>query len=697
MSRKYALSLAAGIAVLVLPGPVRGALGGEWEELARHVTIRRDRYGVPHILGESEEAAAFAHGYVTAEDHFELLARLLLRARGEQAASLGGDFVKQDVLVHHLGIRETAEQAFHRLPPLTQSILDGYAAGVNFYVRRHSRAEPWRTPITGVDILAHGRAVLVLDFALDRRVFTETPERSESGSNAWAVGRGRSASGRGILLANPHLNWTGSHVFQEVHLKVPGQLNISGATPVGLPFVGMGFNENLGWALTVNRLDADDLYELTLDPVDHDRYLYNGRTLDFRSREIKIGVKAPSGVEAHSVTVQWSHHGPVVRKAGHKAYALKSANLGIVDFVTQWNLMAKARTIAEFRAALGIQAMPIFNVVYADRLGNVFYLFNGRIPIRPAGFDWSGIVPGDTAATEWHAIHSLGDLPQLSNPRSGYVQNCNDPPWFANLGEPIGVQRFSEYISGDAIGLRAQSSLQMLEGDRTITLEEVKRYKFNEAMLLADRLKPDLLSLAQGRAADEEWSEALRVLRAWNNHAGAASRGAVLFATWAEQYMSSTKRVFQVPWNAAQPLATPRGIGDPDAAVTALGKAIGAMKKQYGSLSVEWGAVHRLRRGTLDLPLGGADGQYGSFRNIRFRSSPDGTRTAYGGDSYVLAVEFTDPPTAYSIVAYSGSSDPQSGHYQDQSALFARGMFKRAWFTEEDIASSLERAYRPGE
>jgi acyl-homoserine-lactone acylase len=131
------------------------------------------------------------------------------------------------------------------------------------------------------------------------------------------------------------------------------------------------------------------------------------------------------------------------------------------------------------------------------------------------------------------------------------------------------------------------------------------------------------------------------------------------------------------------------------------------MKEKYSALDIPWGELHRLRRGSVDVPIGGylaeyrkgfrgaRFGDFGSFRVIDYREEKDGKFVAIRGDSYVFAVEFTSPPTGYSISAYSQSDDPKSPHHTDQSILFANEEFKRAYFTEEDIARHLERSYQP--
>src|SRR6267154_5271716 len=226
--------------------------------------IRRDTYGVPHILAETEQAAAFAHGYATAEDHFALLARLFLRSRAQQASVFGESYVQEDLYMHRLGIHEVAEARFPSLPPLIRGILEGYAAGYNLYLSRHrDRAPKWATHISGVDVLANCRAIFLVDFfVINNNLWQkERPPVRGIGSNMWVIGKGRSASGKGILLANPHLPWKGPLIFQEVQITVPGKINVSGATLVGFPVVGIGFNDFLGWSHTINQRTPDTVYQ----------------------------------------------------------------------------------------------------------------------------------------------------------------------------------------------------------------------------------------------------------------------------------------------------------------------------------------------------------------------------------------------------------------------------------------------------
>ena len=676
--------------------------------LASQVTIRRDTYGVPHILASTEEAAAFGHGYVAAEDHVLEIARLFLKARSEESGWFGEKYAESDFATKELRMYEGAEAGYARMPPWVQRILDGYASGYNRYVQNHRSELPeWAKPVTGIDVLAHARRVIVMEFSMNLRQLRDLGRRSSSaasdpddrflrGSNMWALGKGRTVSGKGILLGNPHLAWGGSQIFHEVHLTVPGKVNISGTSLIGMPGVAIGFNENLGWSHTVNLHDSDDVYELTLDPNDDHRYLYDGRPLPMEKRELSIQVKTEAGIVTRKKEAYSSHYGPVLKWDAGKAYAFKSANIDEYRFVEQWNLMTKARNLEEFRSVLDMQAIPMFNICYADKEGNVLYIFNGRFPDRPAGYDWAGVVPGNTSQTEWNRILPESRLPQLINPPGWYVQNSNSAPWYTNLRALIDRRQYHDALTPNVNGLRTQLSLEMLEGDASISLDEVLRYKYNMKLLLADRVKADLLKMARGRAVDGvDLDEAVRVLEAWDNTAARESKGAVLFENFWRKYREKARPLYETPWNELYPASTPHGLGDYETALKSLAAAVLEMKEKYSSLAVSWGGIHRLRRGGLDVPIGGLTDEFGAFRIIGYEQDKDGKFVARFGDSYVLAVEFTSPPTAYSVVAYSQTDDPKSPHYTDQSVLFSKEQWKRAWFTEEDITKNLERSYHP--
>lgn len=656
---------------------------------AAHALIRRDLYGVPHILADTEEAAAYAHGYATAEDHGGLLARAFLRARGMQASVLGRKYVDEDVLNRTLRIYDMAVERFKDLPPFMQAIMEGYAAGYNDYLTQHRTQFPeWATPVTGTDVLAHARATMLLDFGVDPAPWQMLGK--DKASNMWAIGPTRSASGSAMLLANPHLGWEAEVPLQEVHLTVPGLINVIGAAMIGIPVVSIGFNDTLGWSHTVNFFRAHDVYELTLDDAGTS-YSYDGRWLPLTPQTFTIQVRDGDQVKAEDHTILQAHYGPVIRRKGEKAYAYKSSLLETVNFVTQYNLMGKAASLRDFTAAVYIQQIPIFNIVYADKVGNIWYLFNGRIPIRPVGYNGETI-PGNTSKSEWFAVWPIPTLPQLLNPKSGYVQNCNDAPWYANLEQDIKREPFAEYLPYNNISWRGMMSLKILSSEKSMTLEKLMAYKYNAHVLLAERVKKDLIASLRDRG--DEWREAADILERWDNSTQADSRGATLFFAWWNDYSRAVRQPFRIPFDPSNVLETPAGIADPIRAIESFRRAVTSIKERQGALDTLWGATHRARRGNLDLPLGGSDL---TLLRTFYRRDKDGKDVALGGDAYALAVEFGDTPRAFSVIPYSQASSPQSPYYNNQLQLYADRKFKPLWFSEQDIVRNLGRQYRPGQ
>jgi acyl-homoserine-lactone acylase len=181
----------------------------------------------------------------------------------------------------------------------------------------------------------------------------------------------------------------------------------------------------------------------------------------------------------------------------------------------------------------------------------------------------------------------------------------------------------------------------------------------------------------------------------------------VLFEAWYNRHLQGealrgmpfaerARRTFATAWSPERPTDTPDGLADPARAAADFAWAVEQVTRKYGRADVAWGEVHRVRRGNVDEPVGGCTGALGCFRVLQFTEGPDGTRVARGGDGWVLAVEFTPVPRAYSVLAYGQSSDPGSPHFADQAAMFARGEMKRVAYAPEDVERATVRRYRPG-
>jgi acyl-homoserine-lactone acylase len=354
--------------------------------------------------------------------------------------------------------------------------------------------------------------------------------------------------------------------------------------------------------------------------------------------------------------------------------------------------MARARNLAEFEAALKRLQLPMVTVMYADRAGHILHLFGGRTPVRPAGnWDWDGIVPGDTSATLWTQTHPYDELPRVLDPASGWLQNANDPPWTTTFPPALDPNKFPAYMAPRFMHFRAQHSARLLAEDDEITFDEFVTYKHSSRMEVAERMLDDLLPAA--RQSEGIAQRAAAVLAAWDRCSDAASRGAVLFFYFFRGLSQRAQRAgsspFAMPWKEDSPRTTPDGLADPAAAVAALAAAAENVEKTHGALDVPWGEVFRLRRAGVDLPASGGPGGLGTFRVISFRAADSSRFEATGGDSYVAAIEFSNPVRALVLNAPGNATQPDSPHRADQLGLFSKKQLRPAWRSRKEIEAHL--------
>jgi acyl-homoserine-lactone acylase len=347
-----------------------------------------------------------------------------------------------------------------------------------------------------------------------------------------------------------------------------------------------------------------------------------------------------------------------------------------------------------------MRARVTSSFTYADRAGNIFYVWNGTVPSLPqaSGGD-TAAVPARRTADVWTRYVPFDSLPQLLNPPGGYIHNENDSPYFTNLHQILDWTRYPASFPEPSLRLRSQLAIALIDNKRKLSLEDVVVLKHSYRMLLADRVKDDLVGAVRASNPSPAVTEAIAALAAWDDTAAPTSRGGVLFEIWWRKYTEGANpdSMFAQPWTTTAPASTPRGLKDAPRAAQAFTWAVDETTRRYGRYDVAWGDVHRVRLGTVDVPVGGCAGALGCFRVLNFRTDPDGKRSAIGGDGWVLAVEFGDQPRAYSVLAYGESPREDSPFHSDQAAMFARGEMKSVAWTEAEIERSTLRRYRPGE
>ncbi len=695
----------------IVPAGATGQAASARPDPADRALIRRTEFGVPHIEARDLEAAGFALAWVQSEDYGERVPMGLVRARGEVARWLGPDSLDDDVIARWVHGRAVA--TWDSLPPDVRAMYRGFADGVNRYVRTHRDAMPEWMPadFTGPDVAARdvGSGGWGGRDRIAARIETSFDRRPDVGSNAWAIAPSRTRSGHAILLRNPHLSWDAG--YYEAHVTVPDTLDFYGDFRIGGPFgiIG-GFNARLGWATTNNYPDTDELYALDADPDAADAVRFGGRSVPLRRIALRIPFRNGDAVSTETRELWMSPIGPVVHRAHGMVYVLRDPSFGVYRVGEQFLRMMESSSLAQWKDAMRIHARGASNFTYADADGHIFYVWNSLLPElpRPSGGD-TAAVPARSWDDVWTRVVPWDSLPQVQDPKQGFLHNENDPYMYATPADPL--PRLPYPSPAPKLRLRSQLSIDLLRSMHGVTLEDVVRRKHSYRMLLAERVKDDLVRAVRASHPAPDVARAADLVDRWDETVAPDSRGAVLFVAWWERYLATTTSapatpasagfgapadsLFAQPWSPEQATTTPRGLSNPARAASAFAWAVDETARKWGRPDVAWGDVHRIRVGDVDLPAGGCNGDLGCFRVLWYRDAPDGKLAARGGDGWVLAVEFGRRPRAYSVLAYGESDLPGSTHHTDQTAMFARGELKPVRFTPADVRAHTVREYRP--
>ncbi len=684
-------------------------------ELARSVTIYRDTYGVPHIYGKTDAGVVFGLMYAQAEDNFWQLETDFIRMIGRSAELDGARGLAGDVLVRAYESEKRAKEDYERATPQHRALCDAFAGGLNYYLEKHpevkprliTRFEPWfilaeeRRGPAGTTITAAERQRAFPGLAGPVETGALDPEE---GSNMWAVSPRRTTTGHAMLLINPHVGFFGGGQRYEAHLHSGEGLDVSGFAILGTPYIRSGHNRNLGWSHTNNYAPTADVYVEAFDnPNDPLSYRYgtgHRRAIEWSD---EIRVKTDKGVEIQTFRFRKTHHGPVLgmRAAASgvtEGLAVRAVAAGGGVMAQRW-AMAKARNLREFQAALAKVTLTGSNTIYADRAGNIYYLHGNGVPRRSAKFDWLKPLDGSNPETEWQGLHSLADLPQVLNPTSGYVQNCNSTPFLTTDGDDNPVkEKYPAYLAPEPDTPRSQRARAILSGTGKFTFAQWTRLGLDSKVGLAATRIPELLSVygkleQADRARAGRLAEVVGVLKGWDQVGRHDSLATTLF-------VRMEMRAIELRRSDA---------GNPYLLVTALEQAKSGLEGVHGTWRVPWGEVNRLQRvhtsGTEEpfsdekpsVPVAGAPTFTGTILTFGARAVA-GQKRWYGtvGDTYVSVVEFGKKPQARSLLVFGQSADPKSPHFFDQAPLYSKQEFKPAWFELSEIKGHLERAYHPG-
>lgn len=695
------------------------------QALADSVTIYRDAYGSPHIDGPTDASVVFGFAYCQAEDYFWQLEDSYVMGMGRYAELYGEEGLKVDLINRAFQVPQRSQEDVQTLDPNAKMLVEAFTAGINHYLDTHpeveprliKRFEPWH-------MLAFGRQVILEmgwgKTGVSRDTVPTAYEEitAAQGSNAWAISPEKTASGNAMLFCNPHQPYYGFGQFYEAHMRSGEGWNFSGATFFGSPLPTIGHNEHLGWSFTVNEPKIGNAWKVTFDdPENPLNYRYDGGYREAEEWTDTIKVKNRRKFETREVTFRKTHHGPVVKKLNDTEYL--AANIGkfFTAFASRQSLqMLRAKNLDEFLESMSMMELHIFNTVYADRDGNIMYLYNGIIPKRDISFDWSKPVDGSNPKADWQGIHPLSDLPKAINPASHFVQNCNQSPFtVTDVGNPS-MKDFPEYMVGEKHDdkRRAKVSRMLLRDMEDVTFDDWQRLTFDTTMYwpLVELPKYE----RQYKKLQETDPEAAKKvapyiehLLDWDFRCTVDSTQATLCLAWYEELYGDMYRSENLQR---------KYIENPALRLEALVIGANKIKETFGDWKMPYGEVNRIQRHANvadlfkipfddqkpSLPAYGMVGPIGTAFNMYFTPSIEiplirrmKKHYAVVGASYVSSIEFGDRIEAGSQLQYGSSGDPDSPHFDDQAEFLSKGTYRKQLFYWDDVEAGATRVYHPGE
>jgi acyl-homoserine-lactone acylase len=732
-------------ALLALAAPAAAA-----QQRQRYdATVVRTTYGIPHITARDHASLGYGVGYTAGEDNVCVLADQLITVRGERSAfhgeiptgmNLGGPSnIESDVYYRIVGDVDAIRRGFGSASPDAQALIRGFAAGYNRYLRDNAARLPapcagqaWVRPMTVEDALLLMNGSLMPPTFLRQMASAAPPGTASAGagvglprmhdpetalgSNGWAFGSEATANGRGLVVGNPHYPWEGANRFRQMHLTIPGQLDVMGAGLVVTPFVAIGFNRDVAWTHTVTTAQHMTLFELQLTPGDPTSYMVDGRPERMVRREVTIPVRGGAPVRR---TLYSSRYGPIaaLSAAGlgwtaERAFAIRNANQNNQRGIDTWLGISRARNVRQIRQTIGrTLGVPFTNTIAADRGGEALYADVTAVPfvtaekIERCGTQAGRAPPlvaqrifvldGSRSACAWDVdprTPEAGLMPERMMPtlfRRDFVQNSNDSYWLSNPAAPLAAASPIIGAVGTRPGFRTQSGIleiqRRLANGRKLDQASARELILSNRSMAAERVMDDLVAICDG---DPALSAACTALRGWDRRADLNSRGALLFFAFLRHAgQAQIPNMYRVPFDPANPVNTPSGLapGAAEPIRRALTAAVAEMTTLGLPLDAPLGQVQAIAREGGRIPIHGGPNIAGILNMMQSRPAPGGIEPVHGS-SYIQVVSFeAGGPVADAILTYSQSTDSRSPHSWDQTRAFSEKRWNRLPFTAAEV------------
>jgi acyl-homoserine-lactone acylase len=675
------------------------------------VTIVRDSFGIPHIFAKTDAEVAYGLAWASSEDAFEVTQDLIYASKGFMGRKGGKEGAKTDFFVHAIGARELVNEKFDSdIPADVKKYIDGYAQGLNAYAAAHPAEvkEKNAFPVTAKDMITAWVVVMSavswtqnnISDAVNGKydsVTVDFPKYSSPpvGSNAFALKSMKMEDGKTFLCINPHLRLDGPFSFYEAHLQSEEGLNIEGCMFQGCPSLAMGVNENLGWGMTWNTFDKVDVFKLKMNPANKMEYEFDGKWEKLEARPVKLKVniwKKGRLIIPVKRTTYWSKYGATVKSdKSDNYYAVRFPANMTIGTAEQVYRMNKANSYREFWDAIHIHALTLFNIVYADREDNIFYMNHGMIPERDTTLDWSGLVAGNTSRTLWTKMVPLDSMGVTINPKCGYVFNTNNSPFHASGKEcndgycPIPRKLIDGHPYDNNRAVRFQ---ELISAKDKFNWNDLHDLKFDITIPKSGDFEKNmapLFNLDENKYPDVK--EAITILKTWNRVCDIHEYGPTLLGLTmknAHEKNHLNNDIFEI------------GVSLPETTwVAALREVCDTLNAHFGTVKVEWGTIHRLIRGNKDIPLRG-------FPDVLSPSYPKPVPGKFIfkpdiGDTFTMFAEFGKKGVERmaALQPLGNSLNPKSKHYNDQMEIFSKQALRTVSLKKADVMKRAESVYHP--
>ncbi len=700
-----------------------------YQQQANRVTIVRDNWGIPHIYGKSDADAVFGLLYAQCEDDFKRVELNYIEKLGRLSELNGEKDLYNDLQIKLLIDTTEAIADYQKAAPWLKKLLNAYADGINYFLYKNPKVkprlltkfQPWY-PLLWTDgsigaISTADLTVAELKNFYSGEATAAIPEPKDpeyqTGSNGFAFAPSKTASGNAILYINPHVTF---YFRPEVQVVSEEGLHAYGAVTWGQFFVYQGFNKYCGWMHTSCNVDVADMYaEKVVKKGNTFFYEYEQKLKPVTEKQITIKYLDGTALKSKTFTTYYTHHGPIMAKRDGKWVSLRSFNRSMTSLIQSWQ-RTKAKGFDDYKKVMDLKANTSNSTVFADYKGNIAYWHGNYVPVRDKSMNWSKVMDGSVAATEWKGLHSVDETVHLYNPVNGWLQNCNSTPYTAAGENSPKKSDYPAYMAPDGENFRGVNAVRVLNAGSGYTLDKVIEAGYDTYLSAFEVLVPSLVkafdqSVKPTDSLYAQLAAPMDILRTWDYHTSEQSIAATLAIEWAQKLTPTIMRLYINEGEADQVQNTKRfaASATPSQLITPFVTTLSELKTRFGKWNMPWGEINRFQRLTGDIqskyddnqpsiPVGFASAMWGMLPSYNSRPYA-GTQKRYGvsGNSFICAIEFGSRIKAKSLLAGGESSDPASKHFNDQGEMYAKGKFKEVLFYKEDVLKNAERTYHPGQ